>query len=175
MNHAGPLHIAFQAITLTESNINSIVAGFAAIAVAWFGFLGVRAQVRRVRARNAEEPEQTEAIQKYEDDPAQFVRDVLSDNQRMRDENKERDEKYEKLDKKYTQISEEVSILRDKLRTREREDEKFRDALARWLSEIFASWGIAQIMPMPRASDRDILHTVIPQPPAVAGTPKGSS
>lgn len=134
------------------------IAAFSAIIVAYFSYLGIKAGIERSRRKKAERPEeleQDEALVRYEDNPAQFVKDLFTDNKSLRDEARElRDEM--KL------LRQDMADLRTELESFKRDDTRFRDALGRWLARIFTSWGVEQTMPWPPDDDALILKSVLP-------------
>ncbi len=65
--------------------------------------------------------------------------------------------------KEQTRMWDELKGLRTSLETQKREDNRFRDALGRWLVDLFAAWGHTPQMPWPRAGDLEVLKSVLPE------------
>lgn len=142
---------------MSETVVITLLTTAGSLGVAYIGYLGIRAGVKAAKKRrtDASPDGEDELIVSYEKDPAKFVKDVLSDNTSMRDEIREMREEQSRM---WT----EVTHLREALETQKREENRFRDALGRWLAEIFAAWGKAPVMPWPRTTDLEILKHVLP-------------
>lgn len=92
---------------------------------------------------------EAEAVDRYTNDPGQFVRDVLRSNEQLT-------KRVEAAEDKADRVERAFEAFRDK-------DRKFRNALARWFVDIMAAFEQNNIdMPYPREGDQDILSDVIP-------------
>lgn len=145
---------------MTEQVTATLIATIGSLLVAYLGYLGVRAGIARNKRKRAGEPsvvdEDDERIISYENDPAKFVKDIMADNKAMREE-------LRLMRGDQTKVWDEMRNLRTALETQQRDETKFRDALGRWLVDLFAAWGKTPQMPWPRASDMETLKSVLPE------------
>lgn len=152
-------------MTVSQETINALILAFSSLGAAWLAYRGIRYQVDRAKQKRAQDPEtqeRDEAIARYEDNPAKFVKDLFEDNQHLRAEVRQLDADRQADRKAVDEALAEVREMREELDLIKREDVRFRDALGRWLARIFTEWGIAEIMPWPPQDDALILKSVLP-------------
>lgn len=142
---------------MTEAVLVTIITTLGGVLVAYISYLGIRAGIAKKRSKGPDEDaeEQDAALVKYENNPGEFVKDVLADNKAKSVEMREMREEMKAM-------RADMKTLRADLDTTRRNDTIFRDALGRWMVDILAAWGIALEMPKPRESDRETLQAIIP-------------
>lgn len=161
---------------ITAEVINTAIITFGAIVGAIFTYLGIRAGIANSKSRRAKASEagevSEETVVRYENNPAQFVRDVLEDNAAKRDEMKLMREDFERrlgevtaeFERKLSEAQKASDRkLADALRLQDEEHTRLLDAVARYLVKLFKSWGMTPIMPQPDDSDRPILQHILPR------------
>ena len=145
---------------MSEQVTVTLITTLGGLIVAYFGYLGIRAGIAQAKRKRAGEPalvdEDDEQIISYENDPAKFVKDIMADNKAMREE-------LRLMRGEQTKVWDEMRNLRTSLETQQRDENRFRDALGRWLVDLFAAWGKTAQMPWPRASDMETLKSVLPE------------
>jgi hypothetical protein len=159
---------------MSDAVINTLIGTLGSLVVAYLGYRGVllgidRAKKRRAAATASPEDETLDeeaALVKYENNPAKFVHDVLADNALQRGYALEWERRYQESQKaaeeERREMRERYLALESKFDAQARRETRFRDALVRYLVDIFAAWGTTPAMPAPRAADADILSSVIP-------------
>jgi hypothetical protein len=142
---------------MTEQVFITIVTTLGGVIIAYISYLGIRAGISRKRGATPDEAsdEQDAALIKYENNPGVFVKDVLADN-------RAKNEEIAAMRLDMTGFRDDIRALRDDLDTTRRNERKFRDALGRWMADIYAAWGHSTEMPKPRDSDRETLRAIIP-------------
>jgi hypothetical protein len=145
---------------MSEQVVVTLITTIGGLVVAYFGYLGIRAGIAQAKKKRAGEPavvdEDDERIISYENDPAKFVKDIMADNKAMREE-------LRLMRGDQTKVWDEMRNLRNSLETQQRDETRFRDALGRWLIDLFAAWGKTPVMPWPRESDLETLKPVLPE------------
>jgi len=150
---------------MSQETINALILAFSSLAAAWLSYRGIKYQIDRARQKKAANPdaaETDEAIVRYEDNPAKFVKDLRDDNHTLREEVRKLDAERLKDREAVDQAIAEVRKMRDELDSLKRDDVRFRDALGRWLSRLFLAWGKSESMPWPPSDDAVILQSVLP-------------
>lgn len=149
----------------------AIISTLGIVTVAFLGFLGVKVQVAKAKARKSgggetEGDAEDAALIKYENNPAQFVKDVLADNEKQRAYASEWEARYmdsqRDRQREYTEMMDKYRELENKFDTRERENTRFMDAMGRYILDLFAGWNKTPEPPRPRASDAEVLRPIVP-------------
>lgn len=161
-----------EATSMVNSDVIVAVIGtLGVIATGWFGVLIVKIQVNKKKTKtvnglDADGEEEDAALIKYENNPAQFVKDVLADNVKQREYAGEWEARYmdsqRDRQREYTEMMDRYRQLEGKFDDRERHNVRFMDAMGRYIIDIFASWNKTPEPPQPRASDAEILRPIIP-------------
>lgn len=135
---------------LSDQTVQTLITSIAGIGIAFFGYLGGRAVIRRNRrnGENGEPEEEREAVQRYSDNPSQFIKDVLRSNEQLTNRVDAAEKKADRIERAFE--------------TFKREDRKFRTALARWVGRLMSAWGTEDDMPYPEGEDALTLADVIP-------------
>lgn len=157
---------AAQAQT-TNTIWNTIIVTAGGVVIAWISYLGIRAQVRKVRGKAASgaldrDDDEDASLVAYENDPGKFVKDLLAasaaaeaERQTMREE---RSKDREEIDRMWA----EIRALRDQIEETRRGEVRFRDALSRWIHDVFAKWGTTDEIPWPTGDDEALLQPLFP-------------
>jgi hypothetical protein len=130
----------------TRTVITTIGAVLIALIGGWGTIFGVRRARRKRRAETTDEEQ--DAVARYASDPGQFVRDVLRSNEQLTIRVDAAEKKADRIEKAFEKFKS--------------EDRKFRTALARWVGQIMAAWGVEHEMPYPEGEDAATLADVIP-------------
>lgn len=135
---------------MSDAPLTTAIVTGGSIIVAVITTYGGRVLVRRTKAkRRAEvETEEREAVEAFNNDPGQWVKDVLQSNKDYAEE--------------VRGLRKEVSALRKAHEERDKRERSFLAAIARWIVDIARAWGVEQEMPYPREEDREVLAEVIP-------------
>lgn len=159
------------AAVLSDEVIKAILSTAGILGAAYISYLGIKAQVVKAKAKKAtgadsEGDEEDAALIKYENNPAQFVKDVLADNEKQRAYASEWEARYmdsqRDRQREYTEMMERYRTLENKFDTRERENTRFMDAMGRYILDLFAGWNKTPEPPRPRASDAEVLRPIVP-------------
>lgn len=144
---------------MSQEVLVTLIVTLGSVAAAFFGYLGIKAGVRRSKRRfidqNPAIEEDDELLASYESDPGSVMLGLMRENRALRGE-------IDKTRADQSELWNELRDLRTELDKQRREETRFRDALGRWLIELFASWGKTEKMPWPSAPDFEVLRPVLP-------------
>jgi hypothetical protein len=135
----------------TAETFNTVVITAGSVVTGVLSLLGIVLGVRRSRRKRAAEVDNEEivAVEKYKNDPGQFVHDVLESNASLAFEVRE--------------LRKEVKELNSKVEGERKEHGRKMAAVARWIYDIMLTFQEHAIeMPYPVGSDAELLHDVIP-------------
>lgn len=152
---------------VSDEIVNTVIVTLGGVVIAFFGYLGIRAQVKRVRGKVAAgqmagEDEVDASLVAYENDPGKFVKDLLAAAAAAEQERltmrEERQKDREEIDRMWKELRE----LRDQLDETRRSEIRFRDALSRWIHTVFENWGKTPTIPLPDGEDLVLLKPIFP-------------